>query len=262
MTLDNCAAVITGASAGIGRELARQLAARAKLLVLVARRRDRLEQLRTELVARNPVLLVNIRETDLSNLEQTMQLAALLTNEPIDFLINNAGVGDHGSFATADPIHVNEQVLVNVLALTALTRALLPRMIAQERGAILNVSSSAGFLPLPGIAAYAATKAYVTSFSEAIRAETRGCGITVTALCPGPVDTEFAEVANRESRGEKPHSGVMHVAVEKVAQAGLSAIEQDKALIIPGLAMKIVMAITRGLPLPAIRVALRFISYN
>jgi short-subunit dehydrogenase len=151
---------------------------------------------------------------------------------------------------------------VNVLALTALTRALLPRMIAQKRGAILNVSSSAGFLPLPGIAAYAATKAYVTSFSEAIRAETRGCGITVTALCPGPVDTEFAEVANRESRGEKPRSGLMHVAVEKVAQAGLSAIEQDKALIIPGLAMKIVMAITRGLPLPAIRVALRFISYE
>lgn len=262
MNLDNCSAVITGASAGIGREFARQLASRAKLLVLVARRCDRLEQLRTELVARNPALLVNIRQTDLSNLEQTMQLAALLTNEPIDFLINNAGVGDHGSFATADPIHVNEQVQVNALALTALTRALLPRMIAQERGAILNVSSSAGFLPLPGIAAYAATKAYVTSFSEAIRAETRGCGITVTALCPGPVDTEFAEVANRESRGEKPHSGLMHVAVEKVAQAGLSAIEQDKALIIPGLAMKIVMAIARGLPLSAIRLALRFISYN
>src|SRR5437762_11190624 len=166
MNLVNSTAVITGASAGIGCEFARQLASRAKLLVLVARRRDRLEQLRTELVARNPALLVNIRQTDLSNLEQTMQLAALLTNEPIDFLINNAGVGDHGSFATADPIHVNEQVLVNVLALTALTRALLPRMIAQKHGAILNVSSSAGFLPLPGIAAYAATKAYVTSFSD------------------------------------------------------------------------------------------------
>src|SRR5947207_15436094 len=114
-----------------------------------------------------------------------MQLAALLTNEPIDFLINNAGVGDHGSFATADPIHVTEQVLVNVLALTALTPALLPRMIAQQRGAILNVSSSAGFLALPGSAAYAATKACVTSFSESIRGTTPGCGISVTALCPG-----------------------------------------------------------------------------
>jgi short-subunit dehydrogenase len=254
MTLDNCAAVITGASAGIGREFARQLASRAKLLVLVARRRDRLEQLRTELVARNPALLVNIRETDLSNLEQTMQLAALLTNEPIDFLINNAGVGDHGSFATADPIHVNEQVLVNVLALTALTRALLPRMIAQKRGAILNVSSSAGFLPLPGIAVYAATKAYVTSFSEAIRAETRDCGITVTALCPGPVHTEFDEIANRQEHRGKRRDSFVHVPVEKVARAGLQAIKRDKPLVIPGIAMKIAMAIARALPLSLLRV--------
>src|SRR6267378_7270244 len=114
MNLDNGSAVITRASAGIGREFARQLASRAKLLVLVARRRDRLEQLRTELVARNPALRVEIRQADLSNLEQTMQLAALLTNEPIDFLINNAGLGDHGSFATADAARVNQQIQVNV----------------------------------------------------------------------------------------------------------------------------------------------------
>jgi short-subunit dehydrogenase len=258
MNLDYCNAVITGASAGIGREFARQLASRAKLLILVARRRDRLEQLRVELVAKNPGLRVDIREADLSNLEETMQLAASLTNEPIDFLINNAGVGDHGSFATADPIRVNEQVQVNVIALTALTRALLPRMIAQKHGAILNVSSSAGFLPLTNIAVYAATKAYVTSFSEAIRAETRGRSITVSALCPGPVDTEFADVANRESRQKKSGPRVMHVAVEKVAQAGLSAIERDKALVIPGLPMKIVMAITRALPMSLLRVASRF----
>src|SRR6476620_4870235 len=262
MTLDNCAAVITGASAGIGRELARQLAPRAKLLVLVARRRDRLGGLGVELQTKNPALRLEIRDIDLANLEQTTHLAALLANEPIDFLINNAGLGDHGPFATADPTRVKQQIQVNVLALTALTRALLPRIIAQKRGAILNVSSSAGFLPLPSVAVYAATKAYVTSFSEAIRAETRGCGITVTALCPGPVDTEFAEVANRTSRREKPRSGLMHVPVEKVARDGLSAIEQDKALIIPGVAMKIVMAITRGLPMSALRVALRFISYK
>jgi short-subunit dehydrogenase len=258
MNLDNCSAVITGASAGIGRELARQLASRARLLVLVARRRDRLEQLQTELVAKNPALGVEIREADLSNLEQTMQLAASLTNEPIDFLINNAGVGDHGSFATADPIRVSQQIQVNVLALTALTRALLPRMIAQKRGAILNVSSSAGFLPLPDIAVYAATKAYVTSFSEAIRAETRDCGITVTALCPGPVHTEFAEVANRPEQPRKQRNSLAHVSVEKVARAGLEAIERDKPLAIPGTAMKIIMAITRALPLSLFRLVSRF----
>ena len=257
MNLDNCSAVITGASAGIGRELARQLAGAAKLLVLVARRRDRMEELRSELIARNSQLRVELREVDLSNLEQTMQLADSLANESIDFLVNNAGLGDHGPFATADPVRVNEQVQVNVLALTVLTRALLPRMIAQKRGAILNVSSSAGFLPLPARAVYAATKAYVTSFSEAIRAETRGHGITVTALCPGPVHTEFEAVAERETRGQKSRTSPMHVSVEEVARAGLAAIESDKALAIPGVATKLVMAFVRALPLPVFRVAAR-----
>jgi hypothetical protein len=257
MTLDNCSAVITGASAGIGRELARQLAPRAKLLVLVARRRDRLEELGTELQTKNPALCLQIRDIDLANLDQAMHLAALLTNEPIDFLINNAGLGDHGSFATADPARVNHQIQVNVLALTALTRALLPRMIAQKRGAILNVSSSAGFLALPGFAVYAATKAYVTSFSEAIRAETRDSGITVTSLCPGPVHTEFVEVANRRERREERRNSLAHVPVEKVARVGLEAIERDKPLVIPGIAMKITMAITRALPLSLLRVVSR-----
>src|SRR5207237_7881039 len=126
-------------------------------------------------------------------------------------------------FAAEAPSRVNQQIQVNVLALSALTRAVLPRMIAQKRGAILNVSSSAGFLPLTDIAVYAATKAYVTSFSEAIRAETRGQGITVTALCPGPVHTEFAEVADREQSGQKPRSSLVHVSVEEVARAGLAA---------------------------------------
>src|SRR5947199_5774008 len=158
MNLDNCSALITGASAGIGRELARQLASRAKLLVLVARRRDRLAELRSELLTVNRELRVEFREVDLSSLDQTMRLSDSLANESIDFLVNNAGLGDHGPFATADPTRVNEQLQVNVLALTALTRAFLPRMIAQKRGAILNVSSSAGFLPLPDLAVYAATR--------------------------------------------------------------------------------------------------------
>ena len=258
MKLDGCSAVITGASAGIGRELARQLGSRAKLLVLVARRRDRLEELRSELLAQNPALRVEIREVDLSDLDQTLQLAASLADEPIDFLVNNAGLGDHGPFGTADPVRVNEQLQVNVLALTVLTRALVPRMIAQKRGAILNVSSSAGFLPLPDLAVYAATKAYVTSFSEAIRAETRGLGITVTALCPGPVHTEFAQVADREQQGRKVRTSPAHVSVEEVACTGLSAIERDKALVVPGITMKIVMTMVRALPLAVLRAAWRF----
>jgi uncharacterized protein len=260
--LDNCFAVVTGASAGIGRELARQLAPRAKALILVARRRDRLEELHGELLAKNPSLLVEIRETDLSNLEETMQLEQSLAEKPIDFLINNAGLGDLGPFATGDPRRVNEQVQVNVLALTALTRAVLPRMLAQKRGAILNVSSCAGFLPLPGFAVYAATKAYVTSFSEGIRAETRGQGISVTTLCPGPVTTEFTQVADRQNRRRQYGSSFAHVSAEKVACAGLRAIERGKAIVIPGLAMKTVMAITRLTPLAILRLAARFTQHR
>ena len=259
MNLDGCSALITGASAGIGREFARQLASRAKLLVLVARRRDRLEELRGELLAKNPALRVEIRDADLSSLQQTMRVAESLANEQIDLLINNAGLGDHGFFATADQTRVNAQVQVNVLALTALTRAFLPRMIAQKRGAILNVSSSAGFLPLPKIAVYAATKAYVTSFSEAIRAETRDYGISVTTLCPGQVHTEFAEVADRQPLQKRnSQNSLVHVSVEKVVRDGLDAIEQDKPLVIPGLAMKIIMTITRAVPLSVLRLGSRF----
>lgn len=258
MKLDGCSALITGASAGIGRELARQLAPRVRLLVLVARRRDRLEQVRIELLATSPALRIDVREVDLSNLEQTMQLCSRLEHEPVEFLINNAGLGDRGSFVTADPVRVNEQVQVNVLALTALSRAVLPHMLAQRRGAILNVSSSAGFLPLAGFAVYAATKGYVTSFSEAIRAETRGSGVTVTALCPGPVHTEFTRVADRGSQPRRYGSDFVHVPVRKVARVALRAVERDKALVIPGFAMKMGMAVTRALPLSLLRVAARF----
>ena len=135
-------------------------------------------------------------------------------------------------------------------------------MIAQKRGAILNVSSSAGFLPLPELGVYAATKAYVTSFSEAIRAETRGRGITVTALCPGPVHTEFAQVADREVQGRKVRTSPAHVSVEEVARAGLSAIERDQALVVPGIAVKILMTIVRALPLAVLRAAWRFRGTN
>ena len=113
------------------------------------------------------------------------------TKAALDLLINNAGLGDLGAFATADPERVDAMMQVNMVALTRLTRALLPAMIAQKRGAILNVSSSASFLPIPNFAVYAATKAYVTSFSEALRSELHGTGVGVTALCPGPVRTEF-----------------------------------------------------------------------
>jgi len=147
---------------------------------------------------------------------------------------------------------------VNVVALTFLTRSLLPQMIARKGGAILNVSSSAGFLPIPGFAVYAATKAYVTSFSEALRAELRETGVSVCTLCPGPVHTDFQEVARRP--GEQPEGGpgFVHVPVERVVRDALAALKTDRPLVIPGFAMKLGMFLVRLTPMPILRRASRF----
>ena len=249
-------ALITGASAGIGREFARQLAGRADSLVLVARRVARLEELRDELTKRDPNLNVHLRAVDLSQTSEVDELCAWLLREniAIDFLINNAGLGDRGAFATSELQRVKEMLAVNMVALTVLTRALLPAMIEKKRGAILNVSSSAGFLPIAKLAVYAASKAYVTSFSEAIRTEVRGSGVSVTALCPGPVHTEFDQVARRNpAKREKSSPGFTHVPVEEVVRAGLKAIERDKPLVVPGLTMRIAMLLVRLTPMPILR---------
>lgn len=261
--LQGSSALITGASAGIGRELARQLVGRADSLVLVARRRERLEDLRDELTARDPNLNIHIRPCDLSVPAEVEELCAWIEREQIaiDFLINNAGLGDVGPFAVSDPTRVNEMLMVNVVALTMLTRRLLPKMIAANRGAILNVSSSAGFLPIPGFAVYAATKACVTSFTEAIRSELRGSGISVTALCPGPVHTEFNDVAKRSADApEESAPELTYVSVETVARAALDAVEHDRPLVIPGLVMKLGMFLVRLTPMPILRLAARFSS--
>jgi uncharacterized protein len=260
MKIDDCNALITGASAGIGRELARQLAGRARSLILVARRKQKLNELGDELSQRYPNLTVYIRKTDLADLAQLKGLMAWLDDEKIevDLLINNAGLGDLGPFAVSDPVRNEQIMLVNMVALTSLTRHLLPPMIARKRGGILTVSSSAGFLPIPGFAVYAATKAYVTSFSEALRAELRGTGVSVCGLCPGPVHTEFQEVAKRPGGQREDAPEFVHVSVEQVVRDAFKGLEADRPLVIPGLAMKIVMLLVRITPMPILRWASRF----
>jgi uncharacterized protein len=255
MKLDDCNALITGASAGIGREFARQLAGRAHSIILIARRDERLIELADQLQREHPKLLVHIRKVDLADLGQLQDFLAWLDSEKleVDLLINNAGLGDSGLFAKSDPDRNKEMTAVNVSALTLLTRHLLPQMIAKHRGGILNVSSSAGFLPIPGSAVYAATKAYVTSFSEALRAELHGTGVSVCAVCPGPVVTEFQQVARRE--GAQPDIGpnFLVVTVEQVVRDALAALEADRPLVIPGFAMKLLMLLARLMPLPVLR---------
>jgi len=255
MKLDGCNALVTGASAGIGREFARQLAGRAAMIVLVARRRERLDELRDELAKRDPNLTVHVRAVDLADKLQIYALVEWLEREKItiDFLINNAGLGDLGPFATSDPERVERIILVNMLAPTLLTRRLLPAMVAKKRGAILNVSSSAGFLPIAEFSVYAASKAYLTSFSEGLRVELRGTGVSVCALCPGPVHTEFDEVAHRPTSPRKGSPEFVHVSAENVARAGLAGIENDRALVIPGFVMKLGMFFVRIMPMWILR---------
>jgi uncharacterized protein len=259
MTLDGCSALITGASAGIGGEFARQLAMRAQSLVLIARREERLSELREELQNCNAQLNVHVRAVDLCDKSQIDDLIAWLERDKIniDCLINNAGLGDYGPFSTSDPERNDRILQVNIAALTLLTRRLLPQMIARKRGAILNVSSSAGFLPIPGMAVYGASKAYVNSLSEALRAELRGTGVTVTALCPGPVHTEFGDVAKRP--GGQPERGpeFVYVSLEKTVRDALAAVEADRPRVIPGLAMKLGMFLVRITPMSILRLAWR-----
>lgn len=189
-------ALITGASSGIGLELAKLAAADGRNLVLVARRKERLNEVKRELEGKYQIEIQVIAD-DLSDPDAPNRIMAQLTKHKIsvDVLINNAGFGVVGDFAMTDWEKEQSMLQVNMVALTALTKLLLPGMLERKQGRILNVSSTAAFVPGPGMALYYASKAYVQSFSEALSEELAGTGVTVTALCPGPTQTEFSKVA-------------------------------------------------------------------
>ena len=256
-------AVVTGASSGLGAEFARQLAPRlgAGRLILVARRTERLQALATEISGRLPGLILHIETADLGDPAAVGALVSRLAVEGIepDLLVNNAGLGDMGTFADAPPERIEEILRVNVEALTRLIRAWLPGMMARRRGAVVNVGSVAGYLPLPTFAVYAATKAYVNSFSEALHWELRGTNVTVTAACPGPVPTEFSSVARREgSRRSLNSPSFVRIGAEQAVAEALRAVEKGKPRVVPGVAMRFFTAFIGKLPLWFLRIAYRF----
>ncbi len=245
-------ALVTGASAGLGDEFAGQLAELGVAhLVLTARRADRLEQLKARLVGASPSLRVNTFVADLSKESGVTELMAELDRLGFrpDVLINNAGLGDLGTFETSTPAVVESMMAVNMVALTRLTQWALPAMLAKKSGWICNVGSTAGLIPLPTFAVYAATKAYVNSFTEALRIELHGSGIHVLALCPGPVETEFGSVASR-ANSKRKFSAPDFVAVpkEEVVRDTLSALESGKGRIIPGLLVRFTMLLAESTP--------------
>ncbi len=254
-SFNHCTALVTGASSGIGKEIALQLAPLAHTLILVARRSERLETLKEELLSINGQLIVECKTVDLSdeNAVEKLGLELLSREVQIELLVNNAGLGDHGSFYNSDWSRVRDMLEVNIKSLTALTRTLLPSMIASGYGSVLNVSSVAGFLPVPDMAVYAATKAYVTSFSEAIRAELRGTGVTVTTVCPGPVETEFFDQAERGEASGISAPPALRVSVEQVAEDALNAVLNDRARVIPGWQVCLIIGVITALPMFALR---------
>lgn len=224
--------VVTGASSGIGAELARQLAALGHDLVIVARREDRLTELAAELRGGHEVEVV-VHPADLREpAEREALLGAIAdSGRHIAGLANNAGYGSAGRGWELDVEGELGQVALNVEALHHLTLAVVPEMVRRRAGAVLNVASGAAFQPMPGMATYAATKAFVQSFSEALHAELAGTGVSVTTLCPGPVETEWAEVAGIEE-GRFP--SFMKVPADEVAAQAVRGMLTGKRSVIPG----------------------------
>jgi short-subunit dehydrogenase len=192
-------ALITGASAGLGADFARLFAADRHHLLLVARRKDRLDQLAAELTKVHGIQ-AHVLALDLQSPDAIARIVAEVDRLglEIEFLVNNAGFGDTGSFVEADANRLLGMLQVNVMALTALTRALLPRMVSRGHGRVLNLGSTAGFQPGPYMAVYYASKAYVNSFTEALSYELKGTGVTATVSCPGATATEFGAVAGND----------------------------------------------------------------
>ncbi len=237
--------LITGASAGIGTELARVFASNGHRVVLVARRADRLTNLAEEIVAGGGAAPIVIA-CDLEQPDAGDRIAAILAAEgvEVEYVVNNAGFGMFGRAIVRDRAEQLGMIAVNIRALTELSLRFSDALI-QHRGGILNVASIAGFLPGPGMAVYYASKAYVLSFTEALRAELAPRGVRVTALCPGPVPSEFQARA-----GFLPglDSAILNVSPADVAEAGYRGLMANKRAVIPGLGVKVVPFLLRLFP--------------
>ena len=239
--IDNGTILITGASSGIGLELARQLAPRARTIILVARRLELLEKLSAELQSSRNELKIHIEACDLNDLIsiKSMLNSAVQKAGQIDVLVNNAGFGDRSMFEDQDWQRIESMIRVNVIAPTFLARQLLPSMIERGSGGVLNISSGAGIAIMPGSAIYSATKYFLNGFNEALRAEVNNARICVTAVCPGPVETEFDAVAGGRLPGVPPP--FMAISAEQCAREAIEGFEKNKAVVYPGFAFRKVM---------------------
>jgi len=260
------AALVTGASAGIGSEIARELAARGHGLVLVARRKPQLDELADGLHREHGVRVETIA-CDLANAAARGQLPGQVAELgfDVDILVNNAGFATNGAFHESDTERELQQVRVLVEAVVGLSSAFVPGMVQRGRGGVLNVASTAAMQPLPYSAGYSAAKAYVLTFSEAMHQELRGRGVAVTALCPGPVSTDFWQISGWEVQGGKTFESAVPKAAwispKDAARAGVDGLAAGRRVVVPGLQVRAAMEASRYVPhalkLPAIEWIMR-----
>lgn len=234
--------LITGASSGIGAALARRFAEDGAELLLVARREDRLKSLAEELGRNRPGLAVQIHAADLSD-ESACNRLIELTSDRVDVLVNNAGVGAYGEFASQEPAALGRMMRLNIDAVVRLTRGLLPGMLERRRGWILNIASLAGFQPTPYMAVYGATKSFVLDFSMSIWEEARPRDVQVTCVCPGPVATEFFDHGGYESR--TAYFTKMAADPGWIAEQAYTALVRRKPVLIPGRANRLTAFLER-----------------
>jgi hypothetical protein len=263
---ETSAALVTGASSGIGAEIARELASRGHNLVLVARSKDKLTSLARELSEAHGVRAETV-SCDLAKPASRGRLPGRLEKLglEVEILINNAGFATGGPFHASDPERELEQVRLDVEAVVALSSMFIPPMVERSQGAVLNVASTAGMQPMPFSAGYAAAKSYVLSFSEALHYELGPEGVTVTALAPGPVATDFWSVAGWQTTGGKSFEqavpGPAWVTAQDAARAGVQGLEGGARVVVPGLPMRAAMLASRYIPhaikLPSIAAAMR-----
>ncbi|PTX60808.1 hypothetical protein C8P63_108118 [Melghirimyces profundicolus] len=231
-------ALITGASSGIGEAFARLLSGKGYHVVLVARRKDRLSQLADELDGKGGT--AEVLPADLVEEEGVEEIRKHIRNHRVDLLVNNAGFGLYGPVTETLDTREQEMIRLNVSALVSLTRAVLPQMVKRNSGGIIQVASTASFLPTPYMAGYGATKAFVLHYSEALTAELKGTGVKVTAVCPGSTVSEFAERTGIRQK--------FPMSAEKVAELGLKAWEKGQPVVVTGSGNKAAASLPRFLP--------------
>jgi short-subunit dehydrogenase len=242
--------MITGASAGIGRALALEFGSRAVTLILVARRLDRLEKLQGELLGRYPGLKVVALAADLSDEHEIERLLARVSEQAgaVDVLVNNAGLGDSVLFDRSEWARTRQVLRTNIFAVAQLTSALVPGMVQRRRGGVLNIGSGAGLTVVPNAATYVGSKHFVAGFSEALRADFSGTGVTVTQVCPGPVESEFDQVAGSPG-GMIGTPRLFRITAEQCAREALEGFERGEARVFPGRAYRFLMRMMPLFPL-------------